>query len=309
MNSRIGVATRTKRGIARVLVHLWPTDAGLSWIKKYLPGTAGLPYEMATRLRGFPLRLGFHPRTYLGWYLFYRGVYEEAMVQTCHRLLRPGMTFVDVGANIGLYSVIASNAVGPNGRVIAVEPQPNLAAMVAQNAAFNSQYNINVKNVALGERGGEAMLHQASTSNDGAATLQLCDGEKSFGEPIVVTVETLSCLLQEYGVSAVGGMKIDVEGAELAVLKGFAKELDKGPPEFIFVECIDSHLRRFDATGEELLQFLRKFGFEWFCRYRGRWRHISSVAEHAACAFSPDLLAVRPATPAWERFAPTMRRP
>ncbi len=233
MSVHTTAAIRAKRRIARTLLRIWPTDTGLWRIKEYLPGTAGLPHEMVTKLRGFPLRLQFHPHTYLGWYLFYRGIYEERVVRMCHRLLRPGMTFVDVGANIGLYSIVASNAVGPNGRVIAIEPQPNLAAMTAKNAAINSQHNIDVKACALGERAGDATLYQPSTTNDGAATLQLCTHEKSFGEPMGVTIETLSSVLREFKLSEVGGIKIDVEGAELAVLKGFAEELAACPPEFI----------------------------------------------------------------------------
>jgi FkbM family methyltransferase len=307
-NALAGAAIGAKRRIARLFVRLLPTDVGLWRMKQYLPGTAGLPDEMVARLRGFPLRLTFRPRTYLGWHLFYRGIYEERIVRTCHRLLRPGMTFVDVGANVGLYSIIASNAVGPNGRVIAVEPQPDLAAMTARNASLNLQHNIDVNACALGESVGKAFLYQASTTNDGAATMRLGNGEISFGEPIAVTVETLSRLLQKREVSEVGGMKIDVEGAELAVLKGFSEELAKRRPEFIFVECIDAHLRRFGTTAEELLQFLQGCGFKLFCLYRGRWRHVRSCAEHAICSYSPDLLAIRMGTTSWQRFAPVLRQ-
>lgn len=297
------------RTVARVLVHLWPTDVGLWRIRQCLPATGSLPREMVTKLRGFPLRLRYHPRTYLGWYLFYRGMYEDKIIRTCYRLLRPGMTFVDVGANIGLYSVVASHAVGPSGRVIAVEPQPILAAVAVSNAELNFQYNIDVRTCALGETAGNAILYQTSSTNDGAATLRLRDGEKSFGESIGVEVETLSNLLRDCRVSQVSGMKIDVEGAELSVLKGFTEELMRSPPEFIFVECIGAHLRRFGAIGEDVLRFLRGFGFDLLCLYRGRWRHVGSPAEQTICGHSPDLLAVRPGTPSWERFAPVLCQP
>ena len=292
-----------KQKIVRAILHAWPTDVGLWRLMKYLPDTAGLPHEMVTGLRGFPLRIRFHPSSYSGWHLFYRGIYEEKLVRTCHRLLRRDMTFVDIGANVGLYSVVAGNAVGPNGRIIAVEPQPGLAAIVASNAALNLQRNIDVKTLALGEIAAKAILYQPSSTNDGQATLRLRDYENFFGEPVAVEVETLSRLLRRCGISEVGGIKIDVEGAELAVLKGFAEELADRPPEFIFVECIDAHLRRFGATAEELLQFLRKYGYELFCCRRGRWRRIPSSSERAASNISPDLLAIRPATESWRRFA------
>jgi FkbM family methyltransferase len=206
------------------------------------------------------------------------------------------MTFADVGANVGLYSVIAAGKVGPRGTVLAFEPQSNLATMIAENARLNALGNIVVRSHALGRTSGPGTLYQVSRTNDGAATLSVCEGERHFGEPCSIAVETLDAVLDECNVPAVDGMKIDVEGAELEVLRGFANHLQTNPPEFILVECIDQHLRRFGANVEQLLSLLRSYDYSIYCLHRGRWRSIATYADHLRLGSSPDILALQPLT-------------
>jgi FkbM family methyltransferase len=289
-----------KHYLARAFVSALPSDVGLWRLKRFLPACPDPSRPIIRKLRGYPLQLTFKPGTYLGWHIYYRGVYEEGVLRTCAGLLRDGMSFVDVGANVGLYSVIAASVVGSRGSVIAFEPQPELAKMIEENARLNRLDNIIVKNCALGASSGEASLYQVSRTNDGAATLQVGSGEAHYGEPLTVPVRRLSEMLQEHGIANVGGIKIDVEGAELQVLEGFADSLAAAPPEFILVECIDKHLRRFGGTRDALLSFLWQAGYQLACRYRSRWRRLTEPEDHDRFGCSPDVLAVRPSTPAWD---------
>lgn len=284
---------RFRNRLARTLISLWPTEVGLWRLMDYTPSFDRGEPPVTVRLRSLPLKFRFKPQTYVGRFIYYRGMYEEGQVHLLRSLLQDGMTFVDVGANAGLYSVIASHAVGPTGRVIAIEPQPELAATVAENVALNAQDNVTIKTLALGASAGTARLFQVSAINDGEATLQVCTSEKTYGEPISVRVETLSNLLEECGVRFVDGMKIDVEGNELAVLEGFTEWLRDHPPQFIFVECIDEHLRRFGATTQDVLSFLQAYQYQILCLFRGHWRPIKSREDHARCGNSPDVLAIR----------------
>lgn len=299
-----------KHTVARLFVRCLPSEAGLWRLQSVLPNCPrqySSDGTCVTKLRGYNLVLKFKPTSYVGWHLFYRGMYEDTNVRMCSRLLRPGMTFVDVGANYGLYTIVAAAAVGPNGRVVAFEPQADLAALVSENAKNNKLANVTVKAFALGIAPGNATLYQTSRTNDGAAALRVSVDERIFGKAVPVVVDSLSHVLDEWGGSSVDGMKIDVEGAELSVLKGAVSLLAKKQPEFILLECIDSHLRRFAASSEELLAFLWEFGYRSYCLFRGRWRHVSAYADYERCHASPDILAVHPSTATWERLVTTTR--
>ena len=289
-----------KHAVARAFVRSLPTDVGLWRLMHFLPDVPDRTGVAITKLRGYPLVFKFKLGSYMGWYLFYRGVYEEGHLRMCVRMLRDGMNFVDVGANCGLYSIVAAKHIGPNGRIVALEPQSDLAALVAENAALNCLTNVAVKPYALGSTSGNALLYQPQRCNDGAATLRLRNDEQYFGNPVDIAVETLPRVLDACDLSSVGGMKLDVEGAELAVLTGASDLLGKSPPEFILLECIDEYLRRFDATSEQLFTFLWDFGYRTACLYRGRWRSVKVPADHLRWRCSSDVIAVQPATPAWD---------
>jgi FkbM family methyltransferase len=236
------------------------------------------------RLRGYPLSLKFKSATYQGRFLYYRGIYEERVIRELAKRLSPSMTFVDVGANVGLYTVIAGHLLS-RGRVIAIEPQPDLCSILRENVALNQLSNVKVHECALGQESHRADLFQVSRTNDGQATLKPGGGQ-TFGS-IAVSVRAPKEIID----GPIQGMKIDVEGGELDVLRGFADVFQRGVPSFIFLECIEAHLQRFGDSTEDLLEFLRDFGFSVRCLYRWRWREIRSISDHARYGFSPDLLA------------------
>jgi FkbM family methyltransferase len=229
--------------------------------------------------------LKFKPSTYQGRFLYYRGMYEERVIRTLSKLLAPSMTFLDIGANVGLYTIVAGHLLR-SGRVIAIEPQPDLCATLRENVALNRLSNVTIHECALGQRNGNAELFQMSRTNDGEATLNPANS-RTFGS-LSVRVRTAKEIVDR----PIDCMKIDVEGAELDVLRGFEELFQRSVPQFIFLECIEGHLQRFgDSTGD-LLDFLIGFGFSVFCLYRWRWRRIGSMSDHARCGLSPDMLAV-----------------
>ena len=278
----------------RAVLSAFPLESGLWRVKKYLPEPPDRPYAVR-KLRGFPLRMKFKPRTYVGWFLYYRGIYEQDTIRQLAELLRPGMTFVDVGANYGLYTVIPAWKVGPEGRVLAFEPQPDLAELVRENAAMNRLENVTVEACAIGRENGMGELVRPSRTNDGAATLKVAAGEKTFGEALPVPVRPLSAVLAERGIERVDGMKIDVEGAETEVLRGCESVLSGlSPPEFILLEVIDQFLKRFGSSTAELFGLLRSHGYRIAESHVGAWSEVRGDV-----ATSPDVLAVRPGTPTW----------
>lgn len=153
---------------------------------------------------------------------------QEAVAQA----LRPGDVFFDVGANVGLFSLIASRIVGPTGTVIAFEPIPEIAGQLEANASINSLRNIQVLQIAVADRDGEMRLQ--TTAHPGGATLE------GFGVPydrtgtISVQTRTVDSLIAEGAIPPPNVVKIDVEGAEAAVLRGMPNVLASGRPTFVF---------------------------------------------------------------------------
>lgn len=148
------------------------------------------------------------------------GVYERNKFLLLGSHLRPGMSFVDVGANKGDFSVFAASRVGEHGTVVAVEPSPDNAAMLRRSLHRSGAGNAHVVEAALAEGPGEAVLHLRALS--GWHTLVPADD--AVGE-VTVATRRLDDVTAELGVTSVDAVKIDVEGGELGVLRGAERTL------------------------------------------------------------------------------------
>ncbi|MGV6875332.1 FkbM family methyltransferase [Pseudochelatococcus sp. B33] len=160
--------------------------------------------------------------------------------------VHPGDTFVDVGANIGLYTLKAARLSGPQGRVLAAEPgraaREQLAANLALNTSAGNTFSRNtfaqvtVIDSALSDAPGEATLHHVDKGNDPQAFSLLADGTEKSGETVAVT--TLDRAVSASGLARVDCIKIDVEGFEARVIRGAGETLARWHPTVIFeVNC------------------------------------------------------------------------
>jgi FkbM family methyltransferase len=124
--------------------------------------------------------------------------------------LRPGNTFVDIGANFGLFTLYGAKAVGPRGRVIAIEPNPEMLRRLTFNVAANSFANVAIAPVAVGSEAAHATLHVPQAQQD-RASLHPVRGQDAT---CAVPVEPLLAILTAHGVGTVDLLKIDIEGYE-----------------------------------------------------------------------------------------------
>lgn len=181
-----------------------------------------------------------------------------------HRLdlfVRPGDTFVDVGANIGLYTLKAARLAGPQGRVFAAEPGHAARGELEANIALNTFNNITVFAGALSDAEGEATLHHVDRGNDPQAFSLLADGTEKSSE--TVTVTTLDAIVAAQGLARVDCIKIDVEGFEAHVLRGARETLARWHPTVIFeVNCPTLLQSREPADGAWNL--LEALGYRFF---------------------------------------------
>lgn len=149
--------------------------------------------------------------------------------------LRPGTVFVDVGANVGSYSLAAAHC---GATVLAVEANPETAGRLAFNIAANGLAGIDLATVAVGERRGTMELW-SEPSNCGFATLlpDLTEEWQGDWRPRQVRVEPLAEILVSHGVTRVDVLKVDVEGYEDRVLLPYIRSADpSGHPGAILLE-------------------------------------------------------------------------
>lgn len=193
------------------------------------------------------------------------GAYEPHVGATLDGLLGPGDVFVDVGANIGYHSVRASKVVGPAGRVVAVEANPENARLIAHTIEVNHLTNVVLLPLALADRWGFVNFGSHVGSNGGF----LADdhGTATSGRGTVAPTVPLDDL----GLEKVSVVKIDVEGAEGIVIDGSRLTIDRHRPAFVMEFSVEmttrvsarspeSHLERFVDWGYSIAVIDRASG-------------------------------------------------
>jgi len=151
-------------------------------------------------------------------------------------VLRPGMTFLDVGANAGLYSIPAAKKV-QHGKVYAFEPSAWTYELLTKNARLNKVGNLEAARSAVGDYTGEATLQVNVPGKDGLNTIgKLVHEDSEIAGTEKVPITTLDDFLRQHAVSPVDVMKVDVEGAELMVFRGAKGLLAKSDAPLILYE-------------------------------------------------------------------------
>lgn len=182
-------------------------------------------------------------------------LYDRREINYMLSRLRPGDCFVDVGAHIGLYALLASRRIGPAGRVLAVEACQETHSILNDNLRLNGIANVQVVNIAVSDSRGKATLQIAPENAGRNSLLQIANAARS----VEVPCEPLGDLLEANGVTSVAGMKIDVEGMEYRILKHFFE--NAAPtlfPRFIILE----HLEAFRAVaGGDATEVVPRHGY------------------------------------------------
>jgi FkbM family methyltransferase len=174
---------------------------------------------------------------YVGRAVFFCGDLDPKISWVCKRIVRPGSTVCDIGANIGLVTMLLSSLVGPNGHVLAFEPNPVPFARLQTTIARNDRTNVTAFPMALGAQS-EQLALSIPTSNSGAASLK--NARDSHGiRSITVPVCTLDEIASQHAMDHIDFMKVDVEGFEAEVFKGSTHVLQSLRPDAILFEMND----------------------------------------------------------------------
>jgi FkbM family methyltransferase len=241
--------------------------------------------QIATLVNGMPIEVD--PRDIVGSEILAQGMWEAETAIFLLGWLRPGMTFVDAGAHVGQYSMLASGRLGAAGRVVAFEPHPVLRRVLRRNIRRAGCPNVTVSPLALGHASGRAELVLHPSANYGGSSLRP-DDATAHHRRAPVRVIPLDDYLDRAGVARVDVLKLDVEGAELDVLEGAARTLAANPRIVLVVEFLRENPLRFGRTVEDLEARLRELGFLLFALTPDGPRRYQPVGER-----SVNVVAVR----------------
>jgi FkbM family methyltransferase len=169
--------------------------------------------------------------SFLEWQLWAFGAYEEHLAELFQHLTRPGDRCIDVGANIGVHTIRLAKLVGPEGSIIALEPDGQIAQQLRENMSLNHLANVQVHEAAAAEKSGDSMvLHRPDSqdSNKGRASLLPHSYLTGSKRPVTTTtIDDVAC-------GPVALIKIDVEGFEGVVVAGATRTVEASFPSIIF---------------------------------------------------------------------------
>jgi FkbM family methyltransferase len=193
----------------------------------------------------------------------YFGCYETELTNLLYRFLRKGDTFIDIGANVGYISTYALGLVGRDGNVHAFEPVPQYLSRLRKIQEDNPGYSLHVNGVAVGEREGTANIAVTNLRNIGWNTMvPEFMSKDTIKEEIEISVIRLTDYLSDRDVQNLRLVKIDTEGFEFPVMKGFQEYLRKMKElPILIIEIAPSAYPRLNSTCGEFERFMSELGY------------------------------------------------
>ncbi len=203
------------------LMRMYYQHCSWSLGKWYLWRTIGLQVGGVTAAQTQDnVKMVVDTRELVGKAIYYFGVWEPNLTEWLRKRLAPGDTFVDVGANIGYFTLLASKLVGESGAVIAIEPQPASSSFLLDNIRRNRAQNIRVACVAAWNLPGRKTLFSGPLGGPSGLSSLLPQWVEHSAVACDVATESLGNIIHPEEVQQIKMIKIDVEGAEAETLEG-----------------------------------------------------------------------------------------
>lgn len=229
------------------------------WLRFIAPFLAWREYEYTAK-SSFNLKIHGNCGELVERYIYYFGVWEPHITRCLRSRLSTGDLFVDVGANIGYFSLLASSLVGDTGRVVAIEASPNIFRALNEHLALNRIRNVRTVNVAVLDQRGTVSLFRGEQGNVGQTTTRAAAGRNFECE---VKAEPLEQVLTAEEVSRARIIKIDVEGAEWAVVAGMGSILTNGRENLeIIVEVSPESLATLGKRPNDFFSLFAEYGYQ-----------------------------------------------
>jgi len=197
-------------------------------------------------------------------HLLFTGTYEPYTTFLFKQLVKEGMTVVDIGANIGYFTLLAASLVGAKGRVFAFEPEPTNYALLIKNIEINGYKNVvPLQKAVSNETGKTEFFVDTITSGEHSLFKTAVEREiKSSSEPIIVDVVSLDAFFKDKE-CPINVIKMDIQGAEMMALWGMIKTIGNNKDLKIFTEFWPYGLQQSGVSPHEYYKKLRHLGFEF----------------------------------------------
>lgn len=207
------------------------------------------------------------------------GEYEPEERRILLMAARHSQTIIDAGANIGWYATHFARMVMPGaGTVHAFEPVPTTCAMLRRNVQINGlDATVRVNEMGLADVEGQATIFMPSVQGSGAASLQRLHPQEDVRE-VPIVISTLDNYTAAHGLTNVGLIKADVEGAEFALLRGAVATLERDQP-IIFLELLRKWSRAYGYHPNDVIAFLGRLGYACWTFGEGRLIPFATVTE------------------------------
>ncbi|MES1199718.1 MAG: FkbM family methyltransferase [Pseudomonadota bacterium] len=210
------------------------------------------------------------------------GVWEPNATALFESILRPGDVCVDIGANIGYYTLLAAKLVGESGCVVAIEASPAIFAQLHRNIEHNRAHSVRALNLAASDEAGEVDIFSGPQSNRGLTSTLPTEG---LSHEARVRAAPLDDVLTADELARVALIKIDIEGAEAPVLRRLAETIALYPAKLqIIAELNPQSPNR--ALLDEALAALRNAGFEAYA-VENKYQLIDYLRWRALCPLQP----------------------
>lgn len=183
--------------------------------------------------------------------------WEPEMTREFESVVKPGMTVLDIGANIGYHTILASRLVGPKGRVLSFEPDPSNLTLLKKNIEENGCTNVEFFPFAVGVKDSFVELNLCGSNTGAHSTAYVPEGTCSTTRVRMVWLDDF--LKPELYPDVV---KMDIEGGEAGALDGMGRLLENQRLKLVFIECSQDILATMGSSTDELLGRLRRYGFQ-----------------------------------------------
>jgi len=195
---------------------------------------------------------------WLGQYIYLTGTYEPPTARIIAETLSPGDTFIDIGANAGFFTLLASVSVGDTGNVFAFEPVPSMKQRIMDNISLNSMKNITVHNTAVSNKKDVLSLFEGPEGHKGVSSLRPIENSAAT---LQVNTAPLDSFVDSF--TSIKLIKIDVEGAEQLAVEGMQDIIQKFRPSLV-IEITDEYLRSFGHDAITLATKLTEYGYSMY---------------------------------------------
>jgi FkbM family methyltransferase len=223
----------------------------------------------------------------VGRIILSRGYHEGETVEVLKALLAPGMVFFDAGAHVGQFTLVGSQLVADAGAVHSFEPDPETFRWLSLNVRHNKLSNVHLNQLALSNRTETRQFFLGSP--EGMSSNSLAMHKEYSGRKYDVHCTTVDEYMKNKQIIGVDVIKIDVEGAELPMLRGASSLLEREDRPFIIIEFEEGRQNAFGSSCAQLAEFLKQTGYLLF---RVGNPPLEEYAPRANDPYSFNLLAV-----------------